>query len=152
MTMIVPVIVGISGGSASGKTTLANKIQKEFGSGCSILSLDNYYKDFTKAGTDINKVNFDEIIPLMQEVQKQGADFHSVILLRGVPANLEMGMPPLKELRQAGPQIFKILNDYNYGLSFISSHILKNFHRYLWNVSLATLEQKRQAAVPGIGE
>ena len=58
--MIVPVIVGISGGSASGKTTLANKIQKEFGSNCSILSLDNYYKDFTKAGADIDKVNFDE--------------------------------------------------------------------------------------------
>ncbi len=97
-----------------------------------------------KFTTVINNMNFDELIPLMQKIQNQGADFHSVILLRGIPTNSEIRLPPLKELRSASTEIFKILNDYDYGRSFLSSYILKNFHRYLWNVSMETLENKMQ--------
>lgn len=39
-----PLFVGVSGGSASGKTTLCRNIEKELGSEISIISLDSYYK------------------------------------------------------------------------------------------------------------
>jgi uridine kinase len=58
--MLIPVIVGISGGSASGKTFIAERIQKEFCEICSVLSLDSYYKDFNKTRTDLTLINFDE--------------------------------------------------------------------------------------------
>ena len=42
-----PVIIGIAGGTASGKTTLASKIKEEFGDDVIILSHDFYYKSLT---------------------------------------------------------------------------------------------------------
>ena len=37
-------IVGIAGGSASGKTTVVNKIKEFFGDGITVIGHDNYYK------------------------------------------------------------------------------------------------------------
>lgn len=37
-------VVGIAGGSASGKTTIVNKIKEYFGSDIVVISHDNYYK------------------------------------------------------------------------------------------------------------
>lgn len=42
-----PIIVGIAGGTASGKTTLAKKIKKELGEKVILLSHDFYYKSLT---------------------------------------------------------------------------------------------------------
>ena len=42
-----PVIIGIAGGTASGKTTLAKKIQEELGEKVILLSHDFYYKSLT---------------------------------------------------------------------------------------------------------
>lgn len=42
-----PVIIGIAGGTASGKTTLARKIKEEFKENVTILSHDFYYKSLT---------------------------------------------------------------------------------------------------------
>lgn len=55
-----PVIVGISGGSASGKTTLAKKIAKEYRDKSVIISLDNYYKDYSDPAIDKSTINYDE--------------------------------------------------------------------------------------------
>ncbi len=55
-----PIIVGIAGGTASGKTTLAKKIKEEFKDDVIILSHDFYYKsysEFTKAERE--KMNYD---------------------------------------------------------------------------------------------
>ncbi|MCZ2141465.1 MAG: uridine-cytidine kinase [Bacteroidia bacterium] len=54
-------IVGITGGSASGKTSLLKEIRKRFNSDeVCILSQDNYYKPVTEQQTDENgHVNFD---------------------------------------------------------------------------------------------
>ena len=97
-----------------------------------------------KITTVISNMNFGEILPLMREVLEHRADFHSVILLRGKPPNPEMQLPPIAELRRIGPEIFELLNGYSYGRSAISAHVLRNYHRYLWNVSLATLDQQTQ--------
>lgn len=97
-----------------------------------------------KICTVINNKNIDDIIPLMEEVQKRGVDFHSVILLRGATLDPSITLPPLEQLRELGPKMFEILSGYDYGRSKISAHILQNFHRFLWNTSLSTLEQKTQ--------
>jgi len=97
-----------------------------------------------KVCTVIHRGNCDEIIPLMEEVYSRGVDFHSVILLRGDPLNAAVQLPSVEDLHKLGLQIFEVLNRYDYGKSTLSAHILKNFHRYLWNTSLKTIEQKRQ--------
>ena len=53
-------IVGICGGSASGKTTLALQLQSILGSqNCSFISLDQYYRTFDPVEIERGKVNFD---------------------------------------------------------------------------------------------
>ncbi len=97
-----------------------------------------------KVCTVINNKNIHDIIPLMEEVQKRGVDFHSVILLRGATLDPSITLPPLSALQELGPKMCAILSRYNYGRSKISAHILQNFHRFLWNTSLQTLEQQTQ--------
>ena len=97
-----------------------------------------------KVCTVINQRNLGEIIPLMEAVQARGVDFHSVILLRGDTIDPTMALPTLVELRALAPAMFAILGRYDYGRSKLSAGILRNFHRHLWEVSLATLEQRTQ--------
>ena len=97
-----------------------------------------------KFTTVLSNMNFHEILPLMKVVSERSPDFHSVILLRGTPLNPEMKLPSIAELRRIGPHIFDQLRGYSYGRSRLSARILKNYHRFLWNVSLDTLEQETQ--------
>jgi len=97
-----------------------------------------------KVCTVINNKNIADIIPLMEEVQKRGVDFHSVILLRGATLDPSIVLPPLNELKALGPKMFEILERYDYGRSALSAHLLRNFHRFLWNTSLQTLEKQTQ--------
>lgn len=55
-----PIIIGIAGGSASGKTTIARKIVGHYHGSASYISMDNYYKDFSSnANNDYSIINFD---------------------------------------------------------------------------------------------
>ncbi len=55
-----PVIIGIAGGTASGKTTLAHKIEEKFKNDVIILSHDFYYKSFTNVTrAEREKMNYD---------------------------------------------------------------------------------------------
>lgn len=54
------VLIGISGGSASGKTTLAKKIALHFKGVSTVISLDNYYKEYNDPDIDKKSINFDE--------------------------------------------------------------------------------------------
>ena len=38
------IILGIAGGTGSGKTTLTRRLKERFGSDVSVISHDNYYK------------------------------------------------------------------------------------------------------------
>ena len=38
------IIIGIAGGTGSGKTTLTRKLKERFGQDVSVISHDNYYK------------------------------------------------------------------------------------------------------------
>ena len=97
-----------------------------------------------KITTVLNTRNYDEILPLMREVKSHGVDFHSVILMRGEPLDPTMTLPDLTELHRIGPEIFRELEAYDYGRSTLSAHLLRNFHRLLWNVSLDTIEHQTQ--------
>lgn len=97
-----------------------------------------------KVCTVINNKNMADIIPLMEEVQRRGVDFHSVILLRGATLDPSITLPSVDELKKLAPSMFEILSRYDYGRSVLSAHLLQNFHRFLWNTSIATLEQKTQ--------
>lgn len=58
--MNMPVIIGIAGGSGSGKTTITKEIKKVFQNQVSILMQDNYYKNFDKLSLEERAlINFD---------------------------------------------------------------------------------------------
>jgi uridine kinase len=56
-----PLLIGVAGGSGSGKTTFATGLQKFLGAGlCAVLAQDNYYRDLSKMfDFDGARVNFD---------------------------------------------------------------------------------------------
>jgi uridine kinase len=56
-----PLLVGIAGGTGSGKTTLARRIATELGSGVSLLEHDWYYRDRSDLSAEQRaKINYDE--------------------------------------------------------------------------------------------
>ncbi|MCK4654769.1 MAG: uridine kinase [Candidatus Cloacimonetes bacterium] len=58
--MSAPVIIGISGGTGSGKSTIADAIQKEVKDHITIIMQDSYYKNFSHLSIkERSKINFD---------------------------------------------------------------------------------------------
>ncbi len=54
------VLIGVAGGTGSGKTTLAGKLNSHFGSGAVLISQDCYYKDLSHLPIEERaNVNFD---------------------------------------------------------------------------------------------
>ena len=98
--------------------------------------------------TVINNKNINEIIPLMKEIQARGVDFHSVMLLRGETLDDDVELPDIKTLNELAKEMFEILSNYKYGLGGLSSHILRNYHRYMWKVSIDTIIKKTDSTVP----
>jgi uridine kinase len=74
MTKPVKYIVGITGGSGVGKTTLIEGLRREFKGRVSTFSLDNYYLPKEKQKRDDNGViNFD--LPSALDIEKMRLDF-----------------------------------------------------------------------------
>jgi len=72
---MVKFIVGITGGSGVGKTTLIKKLYAEFPDKISTISLDNYYKPKEEQHIDENgKINFDLPTALNTEKLKSDID------------------------------------------------------------------------------
>lgn len=56
----VPILIGVSGGSGSGKSTICRIVSNHFYDCCSIVSYDSYYKCLSDFPTALRKaVNFD---------------------------------------------------------------------------------------------
>jgi len=47
-----PFVIGVTGGSAAGKTFVINELKKAFGDQICVISQDNYYKDLKRIGRE----------------------------------------------------------------------------------------------------
>ena len=57
---MTPIIIGISGGTGSGKTTIVDIIKKQIGERITLIQQDSYYKDFSNLSPEKrDKINFD---------------------------------------------------------------------------------------------
>lgn len=55
-----PIVIGISGGSASGKTTICRKVQEGLGVDCTVLEMDHFYRGLTPEQiNNVSEYNFD---------------------------------------------------------------------------------------------
>ena len=138
----------IIGLSLDGMEARHDAIRKQQGSWNQVWDAYEALRDIggvsIKVTTVINNKNIEDIIPLAEEVYRRGVDFHSVILLRGETLDPSVKLPSVDTLRRLEAPLFKVLGGYDYGKSSISALLLRNFHRYLWNTSLKTLEQETQ--------
>jgi|TARA_B110000483_G_C18160039_1_gene528959 MoaA/NifB/PqqE/SkfB family radical SAM enzyme len=134
--------------SLDGLKDTHNKIRKNKESWDKVWYTFEKLKKFSKVKlrviTVICNENINEIIPLMKEVQSRGVDFHSVMLLRGETLDENIELPDIQTLKLLAKEMFPILSKYDYGVGGVSSHILRNYHRYMWKVSLETLEKETQ--------
>jgi len=134
--------------SLDGLEAKHDRIRHHPGSWAQVWSTFEQLKQLGGISIKINSVlsqeNAGEILELMREVRRHEPDFHSIILLRGDPMNPAFGLPSLPELRQLAPEIFAILETYSYGRNSFSAHLLRNYHKYLWNLSLQTLQEQTQ--------
>lgn len=103
-----------------------------------------------KINTVLTRDNQDEIIECMREVKKYNPDFHSIILLRGLPNDPDTELPDLDNLRRLIPEIIAVQGGYSYGQNPLSSYILKNYHKYMWELSYRILQENRQV-IPCLG-
>jgi len=119
-----PLVIGVAGGTASGKTTVARRIAAALGETCSLIDQDSYYRDLSDLSMEERaEVNFDHPdafdVPLLvehlkalkagQPVEKPVYSFAAhnrephtvrvvpgrVILLEGI---LVLGIEPIRDL------------------------------------------------------
>lgn len=57
---IRPLFIGVTGGTASGKTSVCDIIKKEFGDRCCVVTFDSFYKGLSEEEHEnANNYNFD---------------------------------------------------------------------------------------------
>lgn len=75
-------VLGVAGGSASGKTTIINRVKDYFGNDIAVISHDNYYKAHDDMPFEERcKLNYDILIPLNQREWRR----MSVSSLKAIP-------------------------------------------------------------------
>ena len=83
----VKFVVGITGGSGVGKTTLIRRLYKEFNNQVTTFSLDNYYKSKSTQKRDENGViNFD--LPTALDVRNMEKDVTTLVKGETIEQNL----------------------------------------------------------------
>ncbi|MCE5328274.1 MAG: radical SAM protein [Planctomycetaceae bacterium] len=97
-----------------------------------------------RINTVLMRRNAGEIIPLMHEVRRRNPDFHSVCFHRGHANDPIFALPDLEQVSELAGGIFEILDTYDYGQGWLTARVLRNYHRYLWKLSVETLQQQRQ--------
>jgi uridine kinase len=84
---VKPFVIGIAGGSASGKTTLAQALARGLGERVALLPMDHYYKDQTHLPfPERLKVNYDNPKALDLELYLE----HARALLAGRPVEMPL--------------------------------------------------------------
>lgn len=98
-----------------------------------------------KVNTVVCNANADSLLEFMAFIREYEADYHSLLLIRGLPEDEELALPPLQFLQENTEDILRILGSYDYGnkRNPLLHHLKKRYQRYLWAVSLKTLEEQR---------
>ena len=98
-----------------------------------------------KCNTVITNKNVARLVEFMEYVRdSELVDFHSVIMLRGLPHGPGVELPYVETLRSLRPRIFEVLESYLWGCGLIKRNFLRKYYRFLWDVSLANLERHTQ--------
>lgn len=98
-----------------------------------------------KCNTVITNKNSERLIEFMEFMRGRDLiDFHSIIMLRGSPHKPEIELPYIESLKELRPRIFQVLDSYLWGCGFIKRNFLRKYYRFLWDVSLETLEKQTQ--------
>lgn len=102
-----------------------------------------------KINTVLCQANSDHLPAFMRFVHQLGPDYHSLLLLRGTPADAELRLPPLERLEKITPEVLDILAMYDYGDrgNAVLRVLKKRYQRYLWHICLKTLKTQ-QCHVP----
>ena len=83
--MSLPVVIGIAGGTGSGKSTIADAIQKEVKQDITIITQDSYYKSFVSMSLqERSEINYDH----PQSLDNKLFIKHIRSLKKGVPINM----------------------------------------------------------------
>lgn len=88
--------------------------------------------------------NYREMLDLIDFIKQFKPSHHSIFLLRGNPRDVGCSLPPLEDIRSLLPEMFRKLNGYNYHRQGLSSFIARNYHEYMFDLSLRILKEKEQ--------
>lgn len=100
-----------------------------------------------KVNTVLCKRNYSKIIDFMKFVKGLDVDFHSIILLRGVPFDPAYEGCSYTELQSIKADLFAMWDRYGYGLKCIAPKILHSYHKVMYETSMRIMKEKRQ--IPG---
>ncbi|MEW5975401.1 MAG: radical SAM/SPASM domain-containing protein [Acidobacteriota bacterium] len=110
-----------------------------------------YPEMILQVNTVLTAQNYQEIPELIDFVYSNyRPSYHSVLLLRGTPLDQSVTLPPIPEIRKFLSIYEKSISRYDYNRSGITQVVARNYHRYLWDLSIRTLEEKTQV-VPCLG-
>lgn len=101
--MNTPMVIGIAGGTGSGKTTIAGAIQHEIGEAITLIPQDAYYKPFDSMSVeDRSRINFDHPEAFDNQLLVQ----HIKALKRQVPVDM-----PIYDFHQhrRKPEVIRIM-------------------------------------------
>ncbi len=98
-----PVVIGISGGTGSGKSTITDAIQKKVKSNITLIPQDNYYKNFIELSPQERaKINFDHPASFDNELLIE----HITLLKKRIP--IEMPIYDFKKHARTKTTITKL--------------------------------------------
>ncbi|RLC53337.1 MAG: uridine kinase [Candidatus Cloacimonadota bacterium] len=98
-----PVVIGISGGTGSGKSTITDAIQKKVKSNITLIPQDNYYKNFVELSPQERaKINFDHPASFDNELLIE----HITLLKKRIP--IEMPIYDFKKHARTKTTITKL--------------------------------------------
>lgn len=98
-----PVVIGISGGTGSGKSTITDAIQKKVKSNITLIPQDNYYKNFVELSPEERaKINFDHPASFDNELLIE----HITLLKKRIP--IEMPIYDFKKHARTKTTITKL--------------------------------------------
>ena len=102
-------VIGVAGGSASGKTTIVNIIREHFGDNLAVLSHDSYYKAHNELNyEERSRLNYDHPDSFETDMMVE----HVRMLKKGIPVEVPIYDYSIHNRSQATTLVESILSQY----------------------------------------